>query len=185
MWQQLHENELAGIHLLGVAVDAQGPDRPRHYADKAGVTFPIVVDAENTLAKLFNYKVVPNGVLVDEQGIVHYVKIGGFEVRQAQYAGLVKAWAAGQSTAELVPLSPDDAARAMRHPEALQYYDQGLALYRQGRVEEAMPFWRQVVEMEPDNFVVRKQIWAVEHPDKFYEGSIETSWQREQISKGQ
>lgn len=168
--------------MLGVAVDAQGSEPPRRYAEKAGVTFPIVVDAENALAKLFNYKVVPNGILADEQGFIQYVKIGGFEIRQPRYAELVKAWAAGGPATGMADLSREEATRGMKHPEALQYYDQGLALYREGSVVEAMALWRKVVEMEPDNFVVRKQVWAIEHPEKFYDGQIDSAWQREQIS---
>ena len=34
--------------------------------------------------------------------------------------------------------------------------------------------------LEPDNFVIRKQIWAVENSERFYQGPIDTDWQREQ-----
>ena len=73
----------------------------------------------------------------------------------------------------------------MKHPEALRFYDEGLALYRQGKSAEAVRLWRKEMEMEPDNFVVRKQVWAVEHPEKFYDGTIDSAWQKEQIASGQ
>lgn len=36
--------------------------------------------------------------------------------------------------------------------------------------------------IEPKNWIIRKQIWAVEHPEQFYP-AINTNWQREQIRK--
>ena len=47
-----------------------------------------------------------------------------------------------------------------------------------------MALWRQAVALEPDNYVVRKQIWAVEHLDKFYQGDVDYDWQREQMDQG-
>ena len=95
MWQQFYVAHGDEVALLGVAVDAQGPERPRHYVQKAGVTFPVVVDQENALARLFNYKVVPNGIFVDENGVIRYTKFGGFEIRKPEFARLAEAWAGG------------------------------------------------------------------------------------------
>jgi tetratricopeptide (TPR) repeat protein len=82
-------------------------------------------------------------------------------------------------------MSQAEVAKGMKHPEALEFYDRGLALYRQGRVQEAVALWRRVIDIEPDNFIVRKQVWAVEHPEKFYDGAVDFAWQREQMAKGQ
>ena len=60
----------------------------------------------------------------------------------------------------------------------------GLELYNQGRIEEALAEWRKGMKLEPDNWVIRKQIWAVENPDKFYFGDVDYDWQKEQIAKG-
>ena len=40
------------------------------------------------------------------------------------------------------------------------------------------------MELAPDNFIIRKQIWAVEHPEKFYQGEIDYDWQQEQLERG-
>ena len=29
--------------------------------------------------------------------------------------------------------------------------------------------------------IIHKQIWAVEHPDKFYEGNVDYGWQKTQL----
>ena len=28
------------------------------------------------------------------------------------------------------------------------------------------------------NWIIHKQIWAVEHPDKFYDGNVDFGWQK-------
>ena len=68
--------------------------------------------------------------------------------------------------------------------EALEHYREGLGLYRQGRVDEAVAAWRRGVAVQPDNYVIRKQIWAVENPDRFYEGQVDYAWQKEQLDAG-
>src|SRR5581483_8450206 len=44
----------------------------------------------------------------------------------------------------------------------------GTALYQQGRKEDALGWWREALRRDPANFTVHKQIWWVEHPEKFY-----------------
>ncbi len=181
----MHQKHHEEIAILGIAVDVQGPERPRHYLRKAGVTFPVVLDQENVIGKLFNYKALPNGILVDESGIVRYMKLGYFDVRKPEYVKIVEAWAKGAVTDDLALLSRGESANGMKHPEALAFYDAGLVLYRKGDHQGALGLWRRVVPLEPDNYVVRKQIWAIEHPERFYDGAIDAAWQKEQITKGE
>lgn len=186
MWQQFVERTKdTGVKLLSVAMDAQGPAKPLPYVQRAKTTFPTVVDVENELGKAFNFKAIPNGIFVDEQGVVRYTKFGGFEIRKPEDAQRAEEWAKGKADAELAVMSQAEAAKGMKHPEALEFYDRGLVLYRQGRVQEAVALWRKVIAIEPDNFIVRKQVWAVEHPEKFYDGAVDFAWQREQMAKGQ
>jgi tetratricopeptide (TPR) repeat protein len=56
----------------------------------------------------------------------------------------------------------------------------GSALYQLGHTAEALAAWRAALQRDPANFTVRKQIWRVEHPEKFYP-TIDTAWQREQL----
>ncbi len=163
-------------------MDAQGPDRIRPYVEKANATFPTAVDPENILASYFGFKVVPNGVFLDEAGIIRYTKFGGFDIRQPAYARLAEQFATSQSLAALEAQAeePD----RFRSPQALEHFRQGLALYRQGKVAEALTEWRKGVALEPDNYIIRKQIWAVEHPERFYRDTIDFEWQREQMARG-
>ena len=58
----------------------------------------------------------------------------------------------------------------------------GTALYQQGRTGEALASWRAALALDPPNFTVRKQIWMVEHPEKFYP-TIDFAWQKEQLER--
>lgn len=51
-----------------------------------------------------------------------------------------------------------------------------------GEREKALAALRKAWALDPDNWVIRKQIWAIEHPEKFYP-AINTEWQREEIKK--
>ncbi len=70
------------------------------------------------------------------------------------------------------------------HSEANAIFREGLDMYRAGRTGEALARWRQGLELDPGNYLIRKQIWAVENPERFYEGDVDYDWQQEQIAGG-
>jgi peroxiredoxin len=65
----------AGFVLLGVNVD----DDTRKAADvagKLGVTFPVLLDTDKTVSKLYDLSTMPSTVLIDRDGKVRYVHRG-------------------------------------------------------------------------------------------------------------
>ncbi len=54
------------------------------------------------------------------------------------------------------------------------------SLLVQGRTEEAMAEWRKALALDPGNWIIHQQIWAVEHPEAFYEGAVDYDWQKQQ-----
>ena len=163
-------------------MDAQGPDKARPYVEKAGAQFTTVVDEANLLGDLYGFKAIPNGYLIDEQGVVRYKKLGGFDIRHRETAQVVERWATGPSLDE--SLAEAEQSLGEEHSEANTLFRHGLDLYRDGKVEEALARWREGFELEPDNYIIRKQVWAVQNPKKFYDGDVDYGWQREQIEKG-
>ena len=167
------------MELLAVAIDAQGAERARPYVDKAGVRFTTLVDEENLLGRLYGFKAIPNGFLIDERGVVRYKQLGGFDIRRSETARVLEHWAKG--------LNPDETEEAAEaglgsgHSRSNAQFRNGLKLYRQGKIDEAIAEWRAGVDLDPDNYIIRKQIWAVENPDRFYAGSVDFDWQREQL----
>ena len=169
--------------MLSVAVDAQGPTKPRCYAEKAETSFPTVVDRENLLSETFGFKAVPNCLLIDEEGIFRYRMYGGFDIRKTKFRRLVDTWVSRGVIDDSGP-NTDAQLAGLDHSRAMDHFHKGMDLYNRGRVREALLQWRRSVVLEQDNYVIRKQIWAIEHPEKFYKGDVDYDWQRGQIEKG-
>ena len=113
---------------------------------------------------------------------MRFSQLGGFDIRRRETAEILERWVSGQSEA----LAGDGPASILdtRHSESNAVFREGLELYRSGRIAEALTRWRQGLELNPDNYLIRKQIWAVENPERFYEGDVDYKWQREQTAKG-
>ncbi|MFC1713582.1 tetratricopeptide repeat protein [Candidatus Poribacteria bacterium] len=60
----------------------------------------------------------------------------------------------------------------------------GRALLRQDRKDEALVELKKAAKLDDGNWIVRKQIWAIEHPEKFYEGNVDYDWQKTQVQQG-
>ena len=223
MWQQFLQErpERRKLAFLSVAVDVN-PQRAWPYAsDKP---FPTVVDSAGLLGRMFDFDVVPNGLFVDEQGVLRFIHIGGFDIRRPEVGPQVDALLStdfsnaaqpprllSQETADIEALrvelvgDPDnaglhfalgdallregrlaDAEAALRRAADLDVTDWsarfalGTAQYQQDRTQEALASWRTALALDPPNFTVRKQIWMVEHPEKFYP-TIDFGWQKEQL----
>ena len=166
------------------------------------------MDEQNLLGDLYGFKAIPNGFLIDEQGVVRYGELGGFDIRKPKTRALVERWAEGVESARGELVEPRaEAGPALRqaqgeretdgrHAQANSptlsrvldevgtHFRQGEALYKQGKVDEAVAEWRKAVALEPDNYIIRKQIWAVQNPDKFYNGDVDYDWQAEQLKLG-
>jgi peroxiredoxin len=67
-----------------------------------------------------------------------------------------------------------------KHVKAL--FGRGVVYSREKKTDQALECWRKAHGLDPGNWVIRKQIWAVEHPEHFYP-TIDYAWQREQIRR--
>jgi len=76
-------------------------------------------------------------------------------------------------------------AAARLHPEESSVpFVWGLVLLQQGQKAAALTEFKQARDLDPNNWRIRKQIWAIEYPDKFYKGnSPDYDWQGEQLKK--
>ena len=225
MWQQFLQDrpERRELAFLSVAVDVD-PQRPVPFTKV--LAFPTAFASAGQLGLMFDFAVVPNGVFVDEQGVIRFIHIGGFDIRRPEVGPQIDALleadfsrdaeysrAMPQEALELEILRmelaarPDDAALHFALGEALlregrlsdagaslrqavdldptdwsARFGLGTALYQQGRTAEALTSWRAALELDPPNFTVRKQIWMVEHPEKFYP-TIDFDWQKAQLAR--
>lgn len=167
--------------MISVAIDFQGVDKARPFVEQAGATFPTVIDAENQLGLLFGFKAIPNAIFVDEVGIIRYTQFSGFDIRQPQYRQLTEGFA---TSPDLTALAAETrAGSGFESDAASNHFRRGLAYYRSGDTQAALHEWRAGAALEPDNWIFRKQVWAIEHPERFYAGDVDFDWQKEQIAQ--
>ena len=98
-----------------------------------------------------------------------HLMLGDVLVQQGKYEEGLEEY---RKAIELNPRSPEGPFRI------------GRAMLRQGKRDEALLELNKALELDQDNWIIRKQIWALEHPEKFYEGKVDYEWQKIQIKQG-
>lgn len=169
MWDERRR----AFRLVAVAQDVQGEERVRAVVDEHEVTFPVLVDRSSVLARKLGFRVVPTGFFVDSGGTVRYRHTDDFDAADPRVGWNLERFLAGEPTE-----APDEAGSM--NPAALERFAEGASLYAQGDVEHAVAVWRDALALDPDNFVIRSQIWAVDHPERFWP-AVDREWQELQL----
>ena len=124
---------------------------------------------------------MPNVVFVDDAGVIRYTKFGGFDIRKPEHRQLAERFVSSPDLDELERQA--EASLGLEDRATRDHFQQGLAFYREGQVDAALAEWRRCLILEPNNWIVRKQIWAIENPERFYAGDVDLNWQREQLAR--
>ncbi len=156
--------------------------RPWH--EQAQAAFTTVVDRENVLARLHDAKVIPNGIVIAPDGSVRMSVIGGFDVARPEYPDGVRKLIRGEeSVSRLTGSAPETSAVGTIESELVATKLRlGQALLALGQRDAAVAEWRWALFYDPDNFTIRKQIWILEHPEKF-SPTIDFDWQKETLAR--
>ena len=134
VWQKFYEKHRPeNFEILSISMDTQGAEVARRFTEAAGVTFPSAVDRAQGLWDLYGFPVVPNGFFVDEQGILRYAKIGGFDARNPEDMAAVE--------------------RLLSAPGIPQATHAQVGYTRS--IEEALHLAEEAVEREPENLDLR------------------------------
>lgn len=163
--------------FLSVAVDAKGPEASRPYADQAPA-LTTLVDPHNLLGGHLLAPVVPNGLLVDKDGTVAWAKIGGFSVDQPEDLAVIGAWLEGQDLPP-VALETNNPLRQELQATSMRLVN---VLLRDGDNEGAVVELKRALARDPESFIVRKQIWALQYPERFHP-VIDFAWQATQLAQ--
>jgi hypothetical protein len=161
--------------MIGVAQDAAGAERVRSIVEERGVEFPVLVDRESVLGRDLGFRIVPSGFFADADGIVRYRHVDDFDVGDPRLRWNLDRFLAGED-----PEPPGDEERM--EPRALELFSRGVGLYDAGDLDGALATWREALALDPDNFLVRSQIWVAEHPERFYP-AVDREWQELQLVK--
>ena len=155
-------------------------DLARPFVDVAQATYPVVADEHGLTSRLLGFKAVPNGVLVDADGTIRYAKYGGFSVDKPDDVAVVERFLTGddpgpsperKSAYDLGPVERELVETKLRY---------GRLLDSTGNRDEALRQWQAALHLDPDNLVIRKQIWSVRYPERFHP-TIDWDWQKEQL----
>ncbi|OGG46437.1 MAG: hypothetical protein A3F84_15350 [Candidatus Handelsmanbacteria bacterium RIFCSPLOWO2_12_FULL_64_10] len=165
-----------------IAQDAQGAGVARPWVEKAEATYRALLDQHNVIGKAYSLKFVPVGILVDEEGRLARA-VGGVniddEAFRRELTGWVttgtipRAWVEADRRSTPRALTPDEA-------EADARFQLAVVLLEQGKREEAIAELKRAFRLDPENWLIRKQLWAVEHPEAFYSGPVDFDWQKRQ-----
>jgi len=175
VWQRRWAEHDRSFQLLAVAQDAQGKARVEPVVQERNVEFPVLLDPSSMLAKELGFGIVPTGFFVDEAGLICYRHHDDFDVADPRVGWNLERFLAGQDTESPVQ-------RAAMNPHGLELFAQGVGLASQGRTAEALDLWKQALQLDPENFLVRSQIWVAEHPEHFYP-TVDRDWQSLQLLK--
>jgi hypothetical protein len=162
----------------------QGAAAARPWHEQAQATFTTVVDGENVLARLHDARVIPNGIFIAPDGTIRMKIIGGFDVARPEYPAAVAHLLRGEEAAVSLSSSPQAAKRleATERELVATKLRLGYALLALGQHAQAVAEWRWALFYDPDNFTIRKQIWVLEHPEKF-SPEIDFDWQKETLAR--
>ena len=163
-----------------IAQDAQGAEVARPWVEKAGGTFRSLLDQENVVGKRYGLKYVPVGILMDESGrlvkAVSSVNIGdeAFRAELTQWVAedrVPEVWQEnGQALREMTPSEAEADAR----------FQLAVVLLKSEKKEQAIQELQAAMLLDPENWLIRKQLWAIETPEAFYKGDVDYTWQAEQ-----
>jgi thiol-disulfide isomerase/thioredoxin len=78
-----------GLRVVGVNKDVARADAER-FLKRVAVTFPLVADANDAVARAFDVQAMPSGYLVDRRGVVRYVHRGFTEKTEAALAAEIE-----------------------------------------------------------------------------------------------
>ena len=161
-------------------MDIGGPEAVRIWTERAGLTFPTLLDPENRLGAVFGFKAIPNGILLNPAGTIRYTKFGGFDVANA--ADLSAVEAAIASTPSMTASNREAVQIDQRAAQAALLLRDGAAQIEAGNRAAGLLALREALRLDPANFVIRKQLWRADHPERFGE-VIDSDWQQTQLAR--
>lgn len=143
----------------------------------------MLIDRGNVVGKAFGVKYVPVGIVIDADGQlarpVNMVDIGDptfrSELEKWATTGVRPgSWDEGVESAPAEQSTPEEQQSDTCLQQAVCYLDDG-------KPQEALKALQEGVSLDPENWLIRKQGWAIEAPEVFYNGEVDYEWQKTRI----
>ena len=163
----------------------QGAAAARPWVEKAGATYRGLLDQQNQIGKAYNLKYVPIGIALDEQGRL-VRPVGSVNIDDDAFRAELVAWA----TSGAIPASwqnmsgggrPQPLTLAEREADAR--FQLAIVLLERDAKAEAIAELKKAVRLDPQNWLIRKQLWPLEAPQAFYSGAVDYDWQKAQMER--
>ena len=168
-----------------IAQDVQGSEAALPWVEKAGGTYGALLDKRNLLGKAYGVKFVPIGIIIDENGELAWA-VGSLDIGEKEFHDQLTRWVVTNE----IPQEWRAADRSDSPPllttdeqEADVRMQLAVVLLDRGRDGEALAELKQAARLDPENWFIRKQMWALETPDAFYAGDVDYDWQKEQMAR--
>lgn len=168
-----------------IAQDAQGAEVARPWVEKAGGTYRALLDQHNAIGKAYNVKFVPVGIFVDEEGRL-VRSVGSVSIDNEALRGELVEWiTTGDIPGVWRNSDKEEKPRVLTadEREADAIFQRAIALLKQGKREDAIAELKRAYVLDPKNWLIRKQLWAIENPGMFYDGKVDYRWQKEQMAR--
>jgi hypothetical protein len=160
------------LPVITIACDAQGVDLPMKYLSKARASYEMWIDANCVLGRRWNLKRVSVLILLDENDVVLMTAERPEPEVLQQVEKLLS-----KSPSPNPPAAPKPDLKDTRVEFLVQLCTNYLT---RKRIDDAVGFLKQALQIDPENKVLPKQIWALQNPEKFYSGPIDKEWQKSQ-----
>lgn len=155
------------------------------WVEKAGGAYSVLLDQRNVIGKAYNLKYVPVGILVDEEGRL-VRSVGSVNIDNEHFHRELTEWVTtGTIPRSWSQIDQQTAPRNLTQDEAEAdaRFQLAIVLLERGKRIEATAELKRAFRLDPQNWIIRKQLWAIEHPEAFYEGDVDYNWQKEQQAR--
>lgn len=191
-WQALYkELKDKDFEIISVAQDTGGAKDAGPWITAAKPEFTVLVDDQQIVTQKYNMVNVPTAAWIDERGhIVRPNEVAFVDDRfksftgmdSAAYVDAIRDWAVSGaksvyalSDAELkARLKPPSDDRAIADAE----FALGEYLYRQSKIADAIPHFKEAQRLAPDNWNYKRQAWALSDAERDYGTSFQKEVQK-------
>ena len=155
------------------------------WVEKAGATYRALLDQHNFIGKAYNLKFVPVGILLDEDGKLVRA-VGSVNIDNDEFQSELTEWVtSGAIPKAWIDADKQSAPKALtaEEKEADARFQLAIVLLENDKKEAAIAELKKAFELDPENWLIRKQLWAIETPEAFYDGNVDYGWQKAQMAR--